>query len=237
MSDSLPTTGYADYRRTDDLTVDTLVEVFGAASTPTPTYGPFFVGQTPSLEISFFSGIQNHDLDIEFLSQRVGGASLALTNYTVMPGNTLRMRVPVYGPWVQLQAVPKGGTINGTHDLIAMTSRRISGSSMPLRNTNLLHMNRVSIPAASTDIRDIDQPYVGWAHWNISTVADSWSAVLQVRDRNDSVLSTLARVDNTLPGEDVQRILYIPPLIVQQRFRNSDAAAKDLTASLIPVFL
>lgn len=235
MSDSLPETGYGDYRRTDEMAPDVVLDVTGADSVPDPTYGRFFIGQAPSLEVRFIPSAAPQDLQIQFFSQETLGPVLAATRYAVDTANTLRMIVPCFAQWVSLGILhPFGGAV-GTHDLFAQTSRRIGYYGPVMLNTQPLHTGAVNVGAGASVTVLANAPYFGPLYVFTETDATAFRMDFTGLNR-DNVETFLHRV---IPedGKTTHLAIAIPCLRFRVKFINDDAAAKTFLAECTPQFM
>lgn len=154
--------GYPDWTRQTPASDVLFVQEIGAPSTGGVLRGPFFVGATPAVGVSFLSVGTGHQVHLDFygdqaLTQFLGSQSLDFAR----DGSQFRGAIRVLGPWLRITVTP---FVNGfTYNLSAWAAPT-PGTIFGTATESVLINASQAIGIGATVALNADRLHPGVAH-------------------------------------------------------------------------
>lgn len=227
--------GHPDWRRTAEFGVETLVDVIGAASSPGPTYGPFFIGRAANLEVGLRTLVQPQDLDLNYFGDQALTQSLGFNRYGLAASGSLKGTFPAAGLWVSIGVIAGAAGGGPTHSLFIQATERTAPQRFYPGADALAFRHNFSIGAGATVNTDAAECYGGTAHFHVSTNAADFVWVIESRNRDGLVIRRLAAGTEAGGGQQ-HLLLLLPPHRIRVALTNNDAAARTFHMALVPEF-
>jgi hypothetical protein len=206
------------------------IRLLDAIAQAVPTsYGPFFVGNFPSLGIRLSTSGGRVALTASFYQNKDGTGIIAVEGLAVALNSFFNGSIAVLGPYVVVATIDEAG-IGPTADL-NLSLHHWKGMTQQSDVANILvAVSNASIGAGATRNDQASQVWAGAAHLKYGTNATSSNINLQYLD-SGGVWTTFWN-KNSATQED-GAIVYLPPRPIRMQAINNDAASKGFSYYLV----